>query len=190
MMRKDLLIYLLLFLNVLPLSYASPQSSVHRGIALSAALSKAFEVCPEEASKNKKQIREEIHRLKAPLNVARDPKRKTYAANYQESPEMIDMKVQKICGFKNTVSLTGFEEATIDEGSMVEKPDDMSFEGEEMDESGFNNGSMRSGLNTNGLVVFGIGLALGILLSYLFLKNQALQAQVSMTMKGVRRPEL
>ena len=66
----------------------------------------------------------------------------------------------------------------------------MSFEGEEMDEIGFNNGAMHIGLNANGLIVFGIGLALGILLSYLFLKNQALEAQVSRNMKGVRRPEL
>jgi len=190
MMRKDTLICSFLFLNLLPLSYASPQSSVHRGLALSAALRKAYEVCPNEASKKRKQTKENINKLKAPLYVASDPNRKTYVANYEENTELIEKHVRGICGFSNTVSLTGFEEASTDEGTTFEKPDNMSFEGEEMDEIGFNNGAMPIGLNVNGPIVFGIGLALGILLSYLFLKNQALEAQVSRNVKGLRRPEL
>ena len=188
MLWKYFLISSLLFSNLLQLLHASPQSQVHRGLALQAAFRKATEVCPDEASKEKTEIKKKIKWLTAPLYVARDQNRKSYKTSYQERPELISKDLGQICKFENTFSQIDSEGVNADEGGSAEGLNSMSFEAEELEESGATNGAILGSFSVSGSVIFGAGFVLGILLSFLF-KNHNVQAQVS-SMKVVRRPEL
>lgn len=185
---KYFLVSSLLFLNLLQLLQASPQSQVHRGLALKAAFMKAVEVCPGEANEKRKNIKQQIKHLEAPLHSSSDPSRNSYKASYQESPELISKYLGHICKFENTFSQIDSEGINADEGGTAEGLNSISFEAEELEESGATTGAILGSFSVSGSVIFGAGFVLGILLSFL-LKNHNVQAQVS-SMKVVRRPEL
>ena len=167
---------------------ASPQSQVHRGLALRAAFNKALEVCPGEATKEKNKIKEKIKHLEAPLYVASDRNRNSYKTSYLEHPELISQYLGNICKFENTFSQIDSEGINADEGDSAEGLNSISFEAEDLEEGGATSGAILGNFSVSGSVIFGAGFVLGILLSFL-LKNHNVQAQVS-SMKVVRRPEL
>ena len=188
MRSKLYFLSLLLLLDWTFFACASVYSSVHRGLELEEALSKARTVCPTSLGSRKlSRVKAQIKNLLRPTTIASDPHRKEYARSYVSTPERIDAQLMKICGPESLELKPGNFELQNDQ---VDEEENTLLQDNDLRDSESIDGNLvltRFDWKDVTLCMFGLVLVLQLLALLHFMQKGQITVQ---TGKSLRRPEL
>lgn len=186
MCSKFYFLSLLLLLDWSFFACASVSSSVHRGLDVQEALSKARTICPTSLSSKKlANVKGQIKKLLHPTVIASDPHRNEYVKSYVSIPERIEAQLMKICGPEILEVKPGNFELQNDQ---VDEEENILSQDNEFRESIDGNVILtRFDWKDVTLCMFGLVLVLQLLALLHFMQKGQITVQ---TVKSLRRPEL
>lgn len=197
MTRKNFNLSILLFMQLLQISYGSSLNMIHRGLTLQEAWKQIGKVCPQLVTKQSKK--EHFNKVYSLLNKS-DPEYNTFIAGFSPIQDELDEDVANFCklelvevqklqdrlgggGVKSDVSNLSPDKLS---EKLSELPDELSYESDH----GQENFSFVLNRNFSIIILFLFGLVCGLLIAFFYFTRFPLLENPQKTTKNLRRPEL